>query len=383
VLDFQQLLSNESFITLLFVVLFYCIVYLFKLIKQDSLEKMGISINNLLIMYKTEKLNDFIENVGSKYSRFWKIFFTVGIIVSIYLSLVGIYYFHTNLIDYLFKKEGGSPVQLIVPGLTIGLESLPYLAIAFFVTLIPHEFFHGFAASSENIRIKSSGLFYFILFFGGFIEPDEEELEKSRLLPKIRVFSAGSYANFLTFILISVILTMVITPIGVYIRDVHEDYPAYGKLLKGDIIIGLNGTRVKNFEELDKFMSKTKPNETLIVKIIRNGNELEVSLKLAENPYNKSRGIMGVLLSDYYENMFLFRTLYWIWIITQSVAIINMMPIMFLDGGQIILAIFKKILKDDKAEKAYFLISAYLFIVLVINIILSFEKWGIKAIWAP
>ncbi len=373
-------IPTDSIILLLAIVIVYTFFYWLKTTRREVLDKYGISIESFAIFIRTKKLNNFIINIGQKYRTFWKIISIIGIIVSFYLMGIGLLFIHQNLIGLLFRTPTASPVKPLIPGITIGIDSLPYFVIAFLLVLIPHEFFHGFIASSENINIRSAGLFFFTIFFGGFVEPDENEFNASSLLSKIRVYAAGSFANFLTYLLLLVLFLHFVHPNGVTVVATLPGYPAYNILQKNDIIIKMNNTPIDSIQDLTEFMKKTQPSSKVVIVFIREGHMKNVTLILKESPSNSSQGFIGIRLENYYDNKFLYYTLWWSLIITSSVAVINMLPIIPFDGGQIISNlleyIFKKRHSEKISDKISYLISIYVGLILILNILLSFNIWG-------
>lgn len=374
------LFPSDSIILLLVMIVLYGSLYWLKYSKKELLEKYGITIDSFAIFIRTKKLNNFISNVGYKYRKFWKIISIIGILVGIYLAGIGLLFIHQNLLGLLFKKPTASPVTPLIPGITIGINTLPYFIIAFLLVLIPHEFFHGFIAASEKINIKSAGLFFFTVFFGGFVEPDEEEFNKSNLLAKIRVYVAGSFANFLTYLLLLAIFIQFIHPSGVLVVATLPEYPAYNILQKNDIIVGLNNTKINNIQDLTNFMDKTKPGDIVIIKILRDHQEKNIVLTLGKSPNNPNQGFIGIKLENYFKNKFLYHTLWWSLIITSSAAVINMLPVVPFDGGQILSNLLAYIFRNHGgkkiSDKITYVISIYIGLILILNILLSFNIWG-------
>ena len=68
-----------------------------------------------------------------------------------------------------------------------------------------HEFSHGILTFVSNLKVKSLGILYLIIPLGAFCEPDEEQLRKTSISNRMRVYSAGPTSNF-TVVLISLIL---------------------------------------------------------------------------------------------------------------------------------------------------------------------------------
>ena len=74
-------------------------------------------------------------------------------------------------------------------------------------------------------------------------------------------------------------------PTGVYVYSAEKDSPAEkAGLQKGDVITHIEGTEVKNVNELNKVKNKSKIGDTVTLKIYRNGEEKEVQVILAETP---------------------------------------------------------------------------------------------------
>src|SRR5215472_5527933 len=74
-------------------------------------------------------------------------------------------------------------------------------------------------------------------------------------------------------------------PRGVLVGDVSPNSPAQASgLQRGDIILEVNGKPVANANELRMTISMMQPGANIKVKVLRNGSERELSLKLAEMP---------------------------------------------------------------------------------------------------
>jgi S1-C subfamily serine protease len=68
---------------------------------------------------------------------------------------------------------------------------------------------------------------------------------------------------------------------GVWVAEVLENGSAFGKLEVDDVIIGIDGKRVKNFASLQEELAKHRPGDKVTVKILRDKKEknIEVTLK--------------------------------------------------------------------------------------------------------
>jgi membrane-associated protease RseP (regulator of RpoE activity) len=378
-------INVEILYSLIAVVSFTALPYViaFLLAKKKRFQSIEIDVEGGAILVKTTKLNEFIENFGKRHARLFKVLGNIAILSSIPMAAYGIYFFHMNLQLWKVAPSTASPVAPILPGITVGLDELPYFLLAIAITLIPHELAHAFHASSEDIKVKSAGVFLFFILPGGFAEIDEEELAKKPLGTQLRVFAAGSFANILTFLVLLGVFSLLFAsplapkPAGVLISDTLKDprYPAYGHLMPGDIIIAINNMPTTTLDDFSRILGNFKPNETIHLTIIRNGRLLNLTLTLAESPYNRSRGFLGVTIQQAYTNEWMYKSSWWLLVVTSSVAIINVMPIFPLDGGRMLMAALEKVLPKNTARNISLALSIYLAGILVANILYSAGYW--------
>ena len=74
-------------------------------------------------------------------------------------------------------------------------------------------------------------------------------------------------------------------PVGIYVEKISDDSNAKNsKLQVGDIITAINGTEVKTMEELNDIKNKLSIGDTITLKIYRNGEYLDIEIKLTEMP---------------------------------------------------------------------------------------------------
>ena len=75
---------------------------------------------------------------------------------------------------------------------------------------------------------------------------------------------------------------------GVWVAEVLENGSAFGKLEADDVIIGINGRRVKNFASLQEELAKHRPGDKVTVKVLRGKKEknIEITLKNEQGTTN-------------------------------------------------------------------------------------------------
>ena len=178
----------------------------------------------------------------------------------------------------------------------------------------------------------------------------------------------------------------------------YYDAPAINANLES-IILKINGEKIKNIEDLQKELSKYSPGDKITLNAInKDGNDYNLEIILGENPEDKNLSWLGVgffsqersgglgkiysMLSFkdphvYYESkfgdlgLFIYDLLWWIILISISVALINMLPVGIFDGGRFfyltVLAIVKNESKAEKAFKfsTYFILFLFLLLMLL------------------
>ncbi|AEC51688.1 serine protease htra related protein [Pyrococcus sp. NA2] len=307
----------------------------------------SIEIAPFQIVWRTKKFLNFIDRVGQRHRKFWKIYGDLGIVVGFGGMGFILYYFAKQAYKIIspVEKIQMPSVQLVIPGVTIPLI---YGLIGLTVLIIVHELSHGFVARAENIPLKSVGLLLFIILPGAFVEPDEDLLKKAPLRTRLRIFGAGSFANMIVALISLLIINgiaLAFEPQGVEIRGVIEGSPAYGVLNPGDVIVGINGEPIKTLEEFMNFMNKTKPGDKITLTILRENKIVNITLILGQHPKIPGKGFIGIYPTQNFVSkigfkdglMVLFSTFYWIYVLNFGVGLMNLLPVIPLDGGRMLI----------------------------------------------
>jgi len=324
-----------------------------------NLKRYGFSLKPFLLIARSKRIAEKLQAVGSANSRAWKIVSNTGVLVSGGLTVFAFYFLVVNLIARMTRPSQPS-LYIIVPGVTIGWDALPYFVIAATIIMTVHEAFHAITFGSEGVPIKSFGFFLAAIIPGGFVEADEEAFKKSRPLSKMRAYASGSFSNFLIFLLAIAlsILTISSSPQGVLVLDTQEGYPAYGVLKSWDVITAIDGHEIRDISDLNEALSATAPGAEVDVRVLRDGGLIALRLRTAPHPDNSSRSYLGVRISDYHPSTIPWlrgqaylhwtSTLYWLTILSFSVAMINMLPLPLLDGSGFVKALLEGPLKGNK-----------------------------------
>lgn len=353
-------------------------IILYALFGRREEKEEGLTVDMFIAMWRTKRLLGFIDGIARKNRRLWRVYADVGIALG-FMGMAYVFYALLKTAMQTLRQGGqGGGVQLVIPGLTIPLW---YGLIGLAVVMIVHELSHGIVARAEKLPLKSVGLVLLAVIPGAFVEPDEEELEKAPLRARLRVYGAGSLANvataFIAVLIINLAISPILQPSGILVSGVLEDGPAYGLLQKGDMITAMDGVQIQKIDEFIDFMNKTKPGQVVTLTVLRDGKELSINLKLGAHPEDPEKGYIGIYPAQNVTSKVgldwlilpLFFAFYWIYVLNIGIGLMNLFPLVPLDGGRMLDDVFKRYLPEGIAKPVrYFTIGVGLFL-LALNII--------------
>jgi len=368
---------------LLILIIFWIAIYLAG--HFFHLDKHGLEVKPAYFMYKSKKLKRFLDKASKRRQFFWKTFSNISIAFALGLMVFSIYFFASNLLKFIYPAEVGDavPVIPILPVITIQLYWLPYFFIAIAIAVLTHEFAHGIIARLEKIPVKSAGILMAFVFFGGFVEPDEEGFQKASTVSKLRMLAVGSSTNLITSFLVLLLLTGLYAPAsGILIYETTENGPiAQAGLQQWDAIFAVNGTIMSTISDFGEFMRQNNvtPGQTLILETNK-GN-----ISITTSTGSEGQAIIGLAYySDYYPSriplehyttVHLNLILFWLYLISVNVAIFNMLPLYPFDGERFLYYTLKKIVKKRHRE-ARILLNAICLGLIAINIAMTFITYG-------
>lgn len=280
----------------------------------------------------------------------------LSVLLLIFSGVIG--WFITSIVNGLIKitreieSQGYVSSQMItplIPGLTLPLfESI--IALGF--VMIVHELAHAIIAINKNINIKSTGLVtYGGLPVGAFVEPDELEFQNMKnKQDKLDILLAGVGVNlffslifFLAFWMFSII---------------SAPYSIVGACISDDIIEGKT-VIIKKIDGVP-----------CINAFFRNDSLLETNFgNFVMNRYVKYAPLPNNPIYKIYDNelfKFINNILFMLFALNLIVAITNIFPVYFLDGGQVIQTVFQK-----QGAKILALTTGALLILILISVILK------------
>ena len=359
-------------------------------------DRFGITGPPLYLIYRTTKLNRWIEKISNISTTGWRVIWNLGIVTGVGLMAFIFYQLAQNLLNLFYKSPQAVSIQPIVPlpGLFVSFETFPYLVLALSVVVVTHELSHGIASLVEKIPLKSTGAFFAHILMGGFVEPDEEHLSKASNVAKLRVFAAGSFTNVVIGIVFILLLSnfaatiapfYTITPTGVSIGSIPNNLPAHTSGLQaGDIVTSINGTTITSINDLRTYMNNVLPGNVVVIGTIR-GN---FPVKTVTDPNNATHAVIGIsgltdniaygpklpFLSADLPNILL-HSEFWLSVVLTSVAMINMLPMYPFDGDKFLDTALSALgLQHTKGIRSMANAAGYL--LLLLNIGLSLIRFG-------
>jgi membrane-associated protease RseP (regulator of RpoE activity) len=317
-----------------------------------NLEKYRLEVGPFMLFWRTERFNKMLDWIAQWNPRAWRYIWSGFIGVAFFFSIYGFYYLFLNVWEFIkayLGVPGGTPgpVAPLIPGVTMSFQFFLMILIPLIFAIIMHELAHGIAARADDIPVKSSGIFAFIIFFGAFVEPDEDYVKiKSTRSQRARLFASGSGINVAVALVAIAMATLIVIriPSGVLIQSIVPGSAAdIGGLDPGTVITGMNGTAIETAEDLGLFMESTLPGDLVIFTV----NGASILITVGSHPDNASHAYIGIYLSTYFPLQFPFsllgplggiefqRGLMWFTMITFSLGIINLLPIPPLDGDRL------------------------------------------------
>ncbi len=178
--------------------------------------------------------------------------------------------------------------------------------------------------------------------------------------------------------------------------EVFDNSPAFKINLSG-AIHKINGQQITSYDDLRKKLSLYKPGDRITITAIKNKEKKDYEITLSERDGKaflgigiipvRNSGLLGIFydiavkIKDptlYYESKigdlgtFIYQLLWWIVIVSLSVAMMNMLPLGIFDGGKFFfLTIWGITKRKDIGEKAFKLVTVFMLALLAALMI----KW--------
>jgi membrane-associated protease RseP (regulator of RpoE activity) len=181
----------------------------------------------------------------------------------------------------------------------------------------------------------------------------------------------------------------------------YENAPAINAELEG-AIISFNNIKINGWEDLGEQISNYNPGDKIIITTIVDEETKDYEIVLGKNPDSPKEPYLGIGYAEqsrtgvlgkfvetlssfkkqyiYYEPKFgaaefIYDLLWWIAMISLSVALVNMLPMGIFDGGRFFYLTILSITKSKKKAEKWFKISTNFLLFLLIVLMIF---WGIS-----
>ncbi len=314
-----------------------------------------IRVGPFYLMFRSERLNRVLVSFSLSRKRMLQRILDIASASGIIILGAAIYFLSLSLMRYFEAGGGVQTVQLIIPGVTISVDTVLRMLPALTIIIVSHELAHKVGLHTEGVNIKSMGVIFLFLIPGAFVEPDEESFRRSNPRSRMRILSAGTFINmliglmFLPLVINPFAFQMVISPLygppsGVLITSIvpNTSLAMQSEISVGDVIVGINNNSINDLASL--YRVSLRPGDVVVVKYIDMDDGLihTAILRASPDPNNASRGILGFIPANYYPPRLpaldpyipniLYEVFFWIYFLGVNIAIFNMLPIYGLDG---------------------------------------------------
>ncbi len=377
-------------------------------VKEEEAGRGRLEFNFPMLILRTKIFAGVFDNLGS--FRFSRLISWVALIIVPIVATIGLYMICRSLLTFLWNpaarevgRELGPGAYILLPGVNPYLPIL-YGWIAIIGAIAVHEGAHGIIARSLGLKVKSSGLLFFLFIpVGAFVDVDEKQIAEAKSKDSLRIMAAGVGGNIvvaLVCILGVLVIVSGLTPVidGAYIYDVEDGMPAdEAGLLADDVFVSVDNVEIGSREDLKAILEDKNPGDILQVTVARGemwANQFSTSVNLTEF---EGRAYLGVMLGDlmtqerlrFYqtltpESFFMYlvppvlapglvpfsdalapfythvlgeqwhilaNVFFWLWFVNVNIAIFNALPIYPLDGGRMFNITLKSILGRRVGEK--------------------------------
>ncbi|MDD1676725.1 MAG: site-2 protease family protein [Methanomicrobiales archaeon] len=244
----------------------------------------------------------------TRFRRFLRAYGTTGVVVVAAVSVfITVLLFISLQYTLIFRPPPTGIYEpqniFLLPGINDYVPSTFAVWFAFIITIVVHEFGHGILCRVEGLKVRSMGVLVAVIPIGFFVEPDEEELEKARGIPKARIFGAGISNNIViglvSFFVLALLIGFAIPATTPIVHGEYKDYPAaVAGIPLNSVIRQVNGVDVHTPDDVARILNSTKPGDAITVQADYRGQVTTYRLTLSAWPNGttpmRDSGFMGI-----------------------------------------------------------------------------------------
>ena len=377
-------------------------------VEAEDAGRRRVQFNFPILTVRTQLFTGAFDKLGAlRASRLvsWAALVIVPVVVGI-----GLYLICNSLFALLWNPAAGDAARELGPGAYLLLPGInPVLPLlygwfAIICAIAVHEGAHGVVARNLGLKVRSSGLLFFLFIpIGAFVDVDEEQLKKAKSKVSSRIMAAGVGGNIAVaaVCLIGVLLIVGgLAPVidGVYVYDVVQGMPAeVAGLLPKDVLVSVDNVRINSTMDLRALLENKTLGDIVQVTAVRGEMWQDQFSTFVNLTVYENRTVMGASLGDlmieerlrnyqaltpdrlpmhlvppalasglvpfsdslasFYSHWLgtqwhvLANVLFWLWFVNVNVAVFNALPIYPLDGGQMFNIALKSVMGRRGREK--------------------------------
>lgn len=224
-------------------------------------ERHGMSLMGPMVMWKTRKGREFIDRVATS-KRLWSVYGKVSlwICAGAMVTIMVLLLWEATIVDQV-EKAPSPELILGIPGINPVIP-LWYGILGLVVAIVVHEFAHGIMTRLGEMKLVSLGVLFFVFPVGAFVEPNEEDLQRTTRMKRAKVFAAGPASNLIlamvVLMLFSGVMMASVEPAheGALTTGVVADSPAYyADIPQTSVLVSVGGVAVSSAEQVDSIAS--------------------------------------------------------------------------------------------------------------------------------
>jgi membrane-associated protease RseP (regulator of RpoE activity) len=377
-------------------------------VEAEDAGRRRVQFNFPILTVRTQLFTGAFDKLGAlRASRLvsWAALVIVPVVVGI-----GLYLICNSLFALLWNPAAGDAARELGPGAYLLLPGInPVLPLlygwfAIICAIAVHEGAHGVVARNLGLKVRSSGLLFFLFIpIGAFVDVDEEQLKKAKSKVSSRIMAAGVGGNIaVAAVCLIGVLVIVggLAPVidGVYVYDVVQGMPAeVAGLLPKDVLVSVDNVRINSTMDMRALLENKTLGDIVQVTAVRGEMWQDQFSTFVNLTVYENRTVMGASLGDlmieerlrnyqaltpdrlpmhlvppalasglvpfsdslasFYSHWLgtqwhvLANVLFWLWFVNVNVAVFNALPIYPLDGGRMFNIALKSVMGRRGREK--------------------------------
>uniref|UniRef100_A0A6P7FCM6 Membrane-bound transcription factor site-2 protease n=1 Tax=Diabrotica virgifera virgifera TaxID=50390 RepID=A0A6P7FCM6_DIAVI len=262
------------------------------------LEGTGFKVKFLSITWQTRAFNRTLIRLGTSNPRFWNIWFSLGLHLSLILlpvSVLMLFYSISQNFVASDKQDTRFVIEPVVPGVNLPASELGYYGATLIIASIVHELGHALAAVMEDVSILEVGASIFFVLPVAYVNLATDKLFKIERKKTLQILCAGVWHNvvlsaaaFALYLILPILFSSTFyVNKGISVTEIAKKSPIMGAkgLAVGDVVFKINDCKVTDENSWYECFGEIKKHQMALcidTDLIHNLDE-SVPLKHSEN----------------------------------------------------------------------------------------------------